>query len=90
MKAHKNITISGRVQGVGFRCSAKSVANSMGIKGYVKNIPGDKVYIEAEGTDVQLRLFLQWCYKGPSHARIRDVQITEGKMIDYKHFEIKS
>lgn len=90
MKSHKNITISGRVQGVGFRYATKSIANSLGIKGFVRNLPNESVYIEAEGTQVQLKLFIEWCHRGPSHARVKNVQIDEGKLENYKYFDIKS
>jgi two-component system LytT family response regulator len=51
---HKNIRITGRVQGVGFRYSARSLASSLGIKGFVRNLPNGEVYIEAEGNYLTL------------------------------------
>lgn len=84
-----NITITGRVQGVGFRFAAKSMANSLGIKGHVKNLYGGQVYIEAEGSEVQLRHFLEWCNKGPSYANIHDVKIEKGELREYQYFDIK-
>ena len=58
-------TISGRVQGVGFRHSARSNARYHGITGFVKNKPDGSVYIEAEGSRNQLDEFVEWCKKGP-------------------------
>jgi len=49
MKKHVNITVKGRVQGVGFRYSAMEAAEELGIKGFVRNMPDGSVYIEAEG-----------------------------------------
>ena len=87
-KLHKNITITGDVQGVGFRYSTKKVANAMGIKGFVKNMYNGDVYIEAEGSDTQLRHFIQWCHKGTGHSRVHNVEVKEGELRKFSHFEI--
>ena len=87
-KKHKNITVIGSVQGVGFRFSTKSMANSLGIKGFVKNLYSGDVYIEAEGNEVQLQHFIEWCHKGSSYSRIYDVKIEEGELKHFTHFEI--
>ena len=46
MKALK-ATVSGKVQGVWFRDSTRQEAIKLKLKGWVKNIPGGKVYMEA-------------------------------------------
>lgn len=87
-RIHKNITIKGRVQGVGFRFTARTMAISLGVKGFVKNLYNGDVYIEAEGTQIQLQHFIAWCYKGPNYAYIEDVIIEEGELEDFKYFDI--
>lgn len=86
---HKNITITGTVQGVGFRFNCKHQAQAFGIKGFVKNGQDGTVYIEAEGTLLQIHHFIQWCYKGPPHARVNSVNIEDGKVCRFKAFDIK-
>jgi acylphosphatase len=85
---HYNISISGRVQGVGFRYNARTIAQHFGIKGFVKNIPGDKVFIEAEGTESKLSEFIDWCHKGPDYAHIEKVDLIPGEMKYFNSFEI--
>lgn len=85
---HYNITISGYVQGVGFRYSARDFARKTGINGFAKNIQGNKVCIEAEGDEVQLSEFINWCHKGPAHAIVDNVIIEQGEMKQYDGFEI--
>lgn len=85
---HKNITVIGDVQGVGFRFSTKNIAKSLGIKGFVKNMVNGDVYIEAEGSEVQLQHFIQWCHKGSGHSRIHDVKVEESELKQFTHFEI--
>lgn len=49
------IKIYGKVQGVGFRCSAGQEAKRLGIKGSAHNEPGGSVRIEAEGDEGSLK-----------------------------------
>jgi acylphosphatase len=85
---HLNITIYGRVQGVGFRFSSRNAANLYGIKGFVKNLSNGNVYIEAEGNDNALNFFINWCYSGSTYARIENIEIAEDKLKDFKFFDI--
>jgi acylphosphatase len=87
-KIHKNITVKGKVQGVGFRFSTKSMAHSLGIKGFVKNLYNGDVYIEAEGSELQLRHFIEWCYKGSSYSHVYDVTIEEGELKNFTYFDV--
>ncbi|HBH48299.1 MAG TPA: acylphosphatase [Bacteroidales bacterium] len=86
---HKNITVSGMVQGVGFRYACLKMARTTGINGFVKNLPNGKVYIEAEGNESQLKVFIRWCYSGPSHAYVQSVNIVDGETVCYNNFDIK-
>ena len=72
-----HIIISGKVQGVFFRKSAKETADRTGVSGKVRNRDNGDVEIWASGTEQQLEKFMQWCRKGPSGARVDDVQIQE-------------
>jgi acylphosphatase len=87
-KIHKKITVTGRVQGVGFRFACRNMAHSLGISGFVKNQYDGSVYIEAEGTEVQLRHFLQWCHKGPSYADVTEVFVNSGEVKGFRFFDI--
>lgn len=84
------ITIMGRVQGVGFRYSAVHKARELGITGYVKNMYDGSVFIEAEGDQVSLDHFLLWCHKGPSFARVHQVTTTDGTVKQHSSFSVRS
>ena len=86
---HKSIRITGRVQGVGFRYSARGVAHGMGIKGFIRNLSGGDVYIEAEGTLDQLEEFIEWCHDGPVRAVIQNVDVYDGEVLGFTAFEIR-
>lgn len=86
---HLNIIVKGRVQGVGFRNSAKHQARFLGVKGYVKNTMDGNVFIEAEGNDNALAEFVKWCRKGPSFAMVDEIEVTEGSVKPYSGFEAR-
>jgi acylphosphatase len=85
---HLDITVKGKVQGVFYRASTKAVADQLGIKGYVKNEPGGDVAIAAEGDNVSLEMFLEWCHEGPQGAVVTSVESHEGELKNYRNFDL--
>ena len=86
---HKKITIKGRVQGVGFRFSAREHARKLGIKGYVKNLINGDVEIIANGPEQNVQHYLQWCREGPSHAYVDDMIVEDAEPNNYQTFDVK-
>jgi acylphosphatase len=81
--------ISGRVQGVGFRCNCSSEARRLGLTGWVRNESGGTVEVWAEGSAEQLERFLQWLRRGPPGARVDAVHIDRQRPGGtYRNFEI--
>jgi acylphosphatase len=87
MKQSVILNIHGHVQGVGFRYFVMQKAVSFNIKGFVKNKMNGIVYIEAEGEQEQLELFIQACRQGPSHAWVEKVDIQSCPLQDFESFE---
>ena len=52
-----HILYSGRVQGVGFRYTAKSMATGFDLTGTVRNLPDGRVELVAEGERAELEDF---------------------------------
>ena len=77
MQRRVHIVVSGRVQGVGYRASACDKAKSLGITGWVRNLPEGTVEILAEGDEPSIAAFINWCRNGPRWARIDDVQVSD-------------
>jgi acylphosphatase len=71
------ITVSGRVQGVGFRWSTKSEADLLGVKGYVRNLPDRTVEIVAQGHQAAVERLIAWSREGPPHSHVSNVEVTE-------------
>lgn len=60
----QRLVFSGRVQGVGFRYRAKTVADNLGITGWVMNESDGSVVMEAQGTLEQIYRLIQGVNKG--------------------------
>jgi len=67
--------ISGKVRGVGYRDFALRHARALWLVGFAKNLPDFTVRIVAQGTEENLRKFIEHLRKGPFLARVRDVTI---------------
>jgi len=82
------ITLTGRVQGVGFRISTKAVADQLGVKGFIKNLPNGAVYIEAEAQPIFMQEFLNWCKLGPDEALVENIEVETIELKNHQNFNI--
>ena len=71
------VTISGRVQGVGFRYFTQREGERLGLVGWVKNLPNGDVEAEAEGNEAQVDAFVKAIRRGPLGSRVLSFQIVE-------------
>lgn len=73
----KHLTISGRVQGVGFRYSMIEEAERLGVTGWVRNRRDGTVEAVVDGTPEAVEAILAWARSGPRGARVTEVQVNE-------------
>jgi len=71
----RKITISGRVQGVGFLVFAEAQAAVEGLHGYVRNLPDGRVEIQVEGDLESVDRVESAVRRGPAGARVEHVQV---------------
>ena len=71
-----HVYITGRVQGVGFRYTTHERAITLGLNGWVRNLPDGRVEAEFEGPKVVLQQMLAWCEIGPRSAKVTRVDAT--------------
>jgi len=84
----KHIIFSGKVQNVGFRYETYQLANSIGLKGWVKNKVDGTVESEIQGENDKIA-FLISHMKSLKRGRVTDVKIKEIDLIDNDNsFEI--
>ncbi len=89
MLLHKGIRVTGRVQGVYYRASARAEAERLGLCGFVRNEPDGSVYAEAEGDSEPLDRFIAWCRRGPEYALVAGVEAVTGDWKGYRGFKVK-
>jgi acylphosphatase len=70
------LVISGSVQGVYFRASARDVADAQHLSGWVRNRLDGAVEAVVEGEKAAVQAFIGWCHQGPPGAEVSDVQVT--------------
>ena len=84
------VSVSGRVQGVFFRDSAREKAEGLGLSGWVKNTPDGRVEALFEGPSEKVREMVEWCERGPSQASVDSVDTDfEEARGDLEGFEVK-
>ncbi len=83
------VFFSGRVQGVGFRYTVKTVATGFEITGTIKNLPDGRVELIAEGSHAELDAFRAALHDAGLAGFIRDEQViwADAKN-EFKGFEI--
>jgi acylphosphatase len=69
------VLFSGRVQGVGFRYTAKTVAAGFEITGTIRNLPDGRVELTAQGARAELDAFRAALYDAGLAGFIRDEQV---------------
>jgi acylphosphatase len=69
------LVISGLVQGVFYRASARQEGLRLGLTGRVRNLPGGEVEATVEGPREKVEQFIAWCRRGPPSAQVDDVQV---------------
>lgn len=85
----QRIIYQGRVQGVGFRYTVRSIATRYPVVGYVKNLPNRTVELVAEGAPAVLQSFLQEIAEAFA-GNISDVQIDDAAVDEqFQRFEIR-
>lgn len=73
----KHFIVHGRVQGVGFRFFARSIACKYNLTGYVKNEYDGTVVIEAQGAPQRIEAFIQEIKEGNRFVRVDFVDTTD-------------
>lgn len=66
--------VSGKVQGVFFRASAREEALRLGLRGWAKNLPDGRVEVIAAGDGAALEDLAAWLREGPPMARVEDLE----------------
>jgi acylphosphatase len=69
-------TVTGRVQGVGYRYAVVREAQELGLVGWVRNVTDGSVETWAQGDEPNLEQLVAFMRRGPRQALVRSVDIV--------------
>lgn len=75
MRVARRFVVSGHVQSVGFRWFARAAAGREGLCGVVRNRPDGSVEAVVEGEQEAVERFAIAIRRGPSRARVTNVEV---------------
>jgi acylphosphatase len=82
--------VSGLVQGVGFRYYIYRLANSLGLTGYVRNLPNGQVEIVASGEKGLIDDLVKAVRTGPSYASVSGIDLERIEPpLAFRDFDIR-
>jgi acylphosphatase len=70
----RQIRVSGRVQGVGYRYALRDEARRLGVHGWVRNRADGSVEALLQGEDTAVAALVAWAQRGPRAARVEAVR----------------
>ncbi|NMC10193.1 MAG: acylphosphatase [Methanothrix sp.] len=84
-----HVRVSGRVQGVFYRAFTKDKAKELGVKGWVRNIPGGGVEAVLEGERQKVGELLRLMKSGPAGSMVLGMELSELECKNYEDFTIE-
>jgi acylphosphatase len=81
--------VQGRVQGVFFRDTTRSRAESAGVSGWVTNRPDGAVEAVFEGEPGAVEQLVAFCRRGPSRAEIGSVEVIDEEPEGLLGFQVR-
>jgi len=89
VKTRAHVFVSGLVQGVFFRQKTKLQAKSLGVIGWVRNLPDGRVEAVFEGEEDVVNALVNFCRKGPKGASVTGLTVDrEVFRNEFESFEI--
>jgi acylphosphatase len=83
-----HVLVSGLVQGVNYRWFTLDTAASLGLTGWVRNLPDGRVEAEIEGDKETVDRMIEAMRRGPRVAQVTDLEVSEqpyqGKYQDFR------
>jgi acylphosphatase len=88
MTITRNLRISGRVQGVGFRMYMLRKGRELGLSGWVRNRSDGSVEAEVQGTPAAVEAMITAARRGPVGSMVTAVEVSDASG-QYQGFEMR-
>lgn len=86
-----HVLASGLVQGVFFRAFTQESAEELGLTGFVRNLPDDRVEAVIEGDEAKIKKLLDILKKGPSGSHVNNLDVRwEEARNEFDGFEVRT
>lgn len=79
MMMAKHLSITGIVQGVGYRASFQAQAQALKLSGWVRNRRDGSVEAVVAGEPAAIDKIIAWARRGPPSARVDHVAVSEAE-----------
>jgi acylphosphatase len=89
MRFRAHVFVSGMVQGVSFRWYATQEARARGVGGWVRNLDDGRVEAVFEGAEEAVKALVEWCERGPRHARVSGVEVAFEEPEGLNEFDVE-
>lgn len=85
----RHVRVTGRVQNVTYRDSARQEAERLGVAGWVLNLPDGSVEAGLEGREAAIDELLAWMRRGPLLAKVDELVVTDAPPEGDETFEVR-
>jgi acylphosphatase len=85
----RHVRVTGRVQGVFFRAWTREQAKALGLNGWVRNCPDGSVEALVEGEAEPVDQLVDLMRRGPSGARVDNLEIVEAEPEQLSSFDVR-
>ena len=85
----RHLTISGQVQGVFFRETARRKATEAGVAGWITNRSDGKVEAVFEGPAEAVEELVEFCREGPTAATVENVDVQTEEPETLSGFDVR-
>ncbi len=75
----RRAVVTGMVQGVGFRWSAREQAHRLGVTGWARNRVDGSVEVEVEGEPASVERMVAWLRSGPPGSEVDAVRVSDAE-----------
>lgn len=83
-----HVTVSGKVQGVGYRHATVRRAHLLGARGWVQNMEDGTVEALVQGTPDHVDHMLEWLRRGPPGAWVAEI-VTRREYTDKRYIRFE-
>jgi acylphosphatase len=73
----KRCFVSGRVQGVFYRATTREKAQSLGLRGFARNLADGRVEVLAIGEAAAVTALTEWLWVGSATSEVKAVEVRE-------------